>query len=670
MIRGAIGRELLGKGNVFVLQRRLQSYVHPVSKLGEQLQLELKGGEGEGKEGKKIDTNLIYRNFTESLETLNETSLSSLHRSFGLNGPLTQLLKRSSSEDGSHVEPFQILNTMCQFELARTQHFEVVLKHLISKKQYEDAIALWVKYLESISENPFTISQSSANRNENWESHENNVALATLAYTLLSGNVPDLQILSSILQLDASKNQTVPFGKAQKLARTIIDEPSQAETVQESLSLLFRQHVACNKPSFLSQLDGILQLRQLKDLYAAYHSTNSKSDDPEVLVKFMDKFVELQRPLEAITIYNQHKSLDSSILQDELLIAVAALQSNNPQLRLDRILAIWNSVIKQRANAESYGSLIRALNISGHVAQLRSIYENEVPREFKNQAVVLEPYLTALVQRGKINYAELSSKLPEQIKSVSLVNAVLLQMVRDDVPQDKWEKFYQSQFIGASAPHRPTTLSLAIRMWANRKFEPKDRKDFQFLQSVSISSRDLIKSNSIIQHFTEIVPDIYPVRELFEQIKLPLDSRKYAIFLQSEFVKKNGDYQVAEQIFKQYLTDCKNQLNKVDRFVIEPMINGFNELAIVQQDSSFLLKIATYQALSDKLNVTLSNQCLARTLHASALLSRAKSGKFSPNEKEFLNDFLQKLSLVDNFNASPKDLDALRQSNVSIPSNM
>ena len=144
------------------------------------------------------------------------------------------------------------------------------------------------------------------------------------------------------------------------------------------------------------------------------------------------------------------------MLQNELLIAVAALQSNNRQLKLDRVLAIWNSMIKSRANADSYAALIRALGVSGHVDQLQSIYENEIPNDYKNQSVVLEPYLTALVQHGKISYAELSSKLPPQIGSVSLVNAVLLQMIRDDVPQAEWEKFYQLQFIGGNARHRPT----------------------------------------------------------------------------------------------------------------------------------------------------------------------------------------------------------------------
>ncbi|CAR27710.1 hypothetical protein ZYGR_0N01950 [Zygosaccharomyces rouxii] len=658
---------LLARREISVVQRRFQSYVHPVSKLGLQLQSQLSE---QKQEDADKNTSTIYRSFKESLESLNETNSSSLHRSFGLNAPLTQLLKRSSTENGSYVEPFQILNTMCQFELARSHHFEIVLTHLIGKNLFQDAIALWVKYLECIAENPFTISQSSANRNENWQSHESNLALATLAYTLLSGNVPDLQVLKSILQLDSSKHQTVPFGKAQKLAKTIIKDPAQSKIAQDSLSLLFRQHVASDKASFLSQLDGILQLRHLKDFYSAYHSSKSTSDDPEILCKFMDKFIELNKPLEAITIYNQHKSLDSSALQNELLIAVAALQSNNRQLKLDRILAIWNSMIKANANADSYAALIRALGVSGHVNQLQSIYEKEIPKEFKDQPVVLEPYLTSLVHHGKISHAELSSKLPPQIKSVSLVNAVLLQMVRDDVPQEEWEKFYQLQFVGGNAPHRPTTLSLAIRMWANWKSGPQDKKDFQFLKSISISSRDFIKTNSIIEHFIEIVPNVYPIRALFEQIKLPLDSRKYALFLQSEFLKKNGDYQWAEDIFKEYLTNCKDQLNKLDRFVIEPMINGFDELAILQQDSSFLLKVSVYQSLADKLNVRLSNQCLAKTLHAAAMLSRVKSGKFSQNEQEFLNDFLQKLSISNDFKASPKDLDSLRQSNVSIPSNL
>lgn len=655
---------VLGRREIFVLQRRFQSYVHPVSKLGLQLQSQLK-------ENDNGDTNGIYRGFKESIESLDERNWSTLHRSFGLNAPLSQLLKRSSSENGSHVEPFQILNTMCQFELARSQHFEIVLIDLVGNGLFEDAIALWVKYLECIAENPFTISQSSASRNENWQSHENNLALATLAYTLLPGNVPDIQVLNSILQLDVSKGQTVPVGKAQKLAGSILKDDALVRSSQASLSSLFCQQVARDKPSFLLQLDNILQVGQLKELYGAYHSSKTTGDDPEVLCKFMSRFVQLNRPLEAVTIYNQHKGLDSHEMQDELLVAVAGLQSNNRQLKLDRILAIWNSMIKSNATASSYAALIRSLDVSGHVSHLQSIYDREVPGKFKDQPVLLESYLTALVHHNRIKFGELKSKLPSRLESVSLVDAVLLQMVRDDgVSQIEWEKFYQSQFIGGDAPHRPTIVSLAIRMWANWKYGPQDRKDFRFLKSISISPRDVVKSNAIIEKFIEVVPNVYPIRELYGQIKSPLDSRKYGLFLQSEFVKKNGDYQWSEQVFKEYLENCRDNLNKVDRFVLEPMINGFNELSITQRDSNFLFKVSVYHALADKLNVNLSNQCLAKTLHAFAILSRVKSGKFVHNEQEFLDSFLRKLSISNNFNASPKDLDLLRQSNVSIPSNL
>lgn len=650
--------------------RNLQTYVHPVSQLGTELQSQL-----QSEDKKKTNTSAVYSTFKESIETLSDQlpDPTALRRSFGLNAPLSTLLQRSAAEEGAQTDPYQILNTMCQHQVARAPHFEIVLTYLLKQGLCQDAIALWVKYLECLAENPYTLSQSSSNRAANQASHETNVALATLAYAMLPQSAPDVKVLTQILQLDEARGQAVPFGRAKFLASKVLSTKDSSRSVEQALASLFRQHVSSNKPSFLEQLDTTLQPRHLKDLYEAYHSVRSTGDDPEILAKFMQRFVALKRPLEAITVYNQHKKLDSALLKNGLLQAVAALQSNNATVRLDRVLAVWNSVVKAAAEnqgkegpgPDAYAALLGALDISGNIAQLQSIWLNEIPEAVKQEPRVRERYLIAMINNDKTSYKAVAAKLPKQIQSVELADAVLLQMARDRVPEQELDTFYQSQF-GQPPAKKPTILTLAVRMWANWQFA-SGKAGFEFFKSIAKSPHDSLRSNAILEEFIRIVPSVKPIRELLPQIKEPLDSRKYGQFITAEFVKQDGDYKVAEQIFKDYLEDCKDRLNKVDRFVLEPLIIGFCECAISENDVSFLSKVELYCELASKLKLQLSNQALAKTLHAVARLTRSVDNKFQPQEKQFVEQFLQKLSQVKGFNANPRDMEQLRNSNVSVP---
>lgn len=653
------------------------TFVHPVSRLGNELNEQLKSSTG--------DSNAIYTSLKDELAQLSETMKDPtlLQRSFGLNGPLVSLLRKSTAEEGSAVDPYQILNTMCQFQVARSPHFEIVLRYLLQNGSPQEVIALWVKYLETIAENPNALIQSFRNRNGNNNSHENSIALTTLAYLSLPDNKPDLNILYQILQLDKDAGQQIPFSRVSFLNDSIFSSnPDMKKIIGERLDNMLYQYISTNKDSYLRKLDKTLQPYHLQDLYQQYRSViqvNSSSNpevsaDPEILQKFMERFVSFNKPSQAVKVFNDFKTLNSSLLSDKLLLAVAGLPAPTRQLKMDRILAIWNSVIKPATpSASSYACLLEALGISGNFFQLQNMWSKEVPESFKQDSHLRESYLSSLLRYDdKVTFNNVSDKLPEKIESIELINAVLLKMIKGNAPAEKFESFYAHQFMKSddaenkNFERRPNIETLAIKMWANYCYA-KDASTFDFLKSISQTNRNLLKVNALIEQFIQIVPSTVPIRELYKQTKDPLDSRKYGNFIGAEFEKSDGSFEVAEEIFRDFLKGSKAQTKKIDRFVIEPLIAGFCEYSIRQHDISFLLKVSTYVAFASQVGSELTYVITAKILHTIAILSRETNGKFEKSALEFINPFLQSLLDVEDFNPNSRDLDLLRKSNVTVP---
>lgn len=655
-----LSRRVLSRVSIPQLFARCQStVVHPVSRLGNELYEQLKSG----------DANQVYSTLKDDLYKLSEelTDPTTLQRSFGLNGPLAQVLRKAATDQDSAVEPYQILNTLCQYQVARSPHFEIVMRHLLVRGSPQDVIALWVKYLETIAENPNAMSRSFNNRNGNNNSHETNTALASLAYLLLPENKPDLQVLHQILQLNKELNQNVPFNKIKFLVSSLVKD-EEKETAQQNLKLLFHQYAESDKPAFIRQLDQTLQFHHLQDLYNQY---NKQSADPEIIAKFMEKYIDCNNAAGAVKIYNENKDLDSPLLKNHLLLAVASLPANSRNLRLDRILAIWNSVIKPlNPGADSFAALIQALGMSGNNQQLQNVWAKEIPEDIKQEQSVLEAYLFAMLKYNKTaKYDDVASKLPEKINSLNLINVVLLKMVLDDVAKGKFDNFYATQFAkneDTTAQKRPSVETLAVKMYANFHYAA-DKDSFDFLKSVFQSKKNFLKVNAIIERFIQIVPSISPVHVLYSQVKEPVDSRKYGAFINAEFIKQDGDFKVAEQIFKEFLEASKAHSKKIDRFALEPLISGFCEQALRDHDSSFLLKVSTYYSFASKLNLELTYQVTAKILHSLALLAKEKSGKFDPSEQEFVDLFLQDLDSMRKFNPSARDLETLRKAGVKLP---
>ncbi|QLQ81718.1 hypothetical protein HG537_0F04790 [Torulaspora globosa] len=641
-----------------LLTRYQSTYVHPVSKLGQELSEQLASG----------DTNELYSSLKDHLEKFSNemTDPTTLQRSFGLNGPLVQFLKKSATDGESHVDPYQILNTLCDYKVARSPHFEIVLKHLLLHGSPQDVIALWVKYLETIAENPNAVSRSFNNRNGNNDSHQTNIALASIAYLMLPDVKPDFEMLCQILQLDQSSGQRIPFNKIKFLINSLfIGE--RKEQLTENAKTLFHQYVNSDKESFLRQLDDTLQFHHLQDLYNQY---SGGSAEPEIIAKFMEKFLLCNNASGAVKIFNENKALDSSLLKNMLLIAVAALPANTRNVRLDRILAIWNSLIKPTGpSASSYASLIRALGDSKNFGALQKIWDEEISEELKKDSVVLESYLTAILKdNDTAKFDEIAGKLPADIKSIDLINAVLSKMLKNKISNEKFDAFFAAQFAkkeDSSLQKRPNVETLAIRMWANYHYAT-DKESFDFLKSIFQSKKNVLKVNAIIENFIRVVPSIDPIHKLFPQVKEPLDTRKYGAFINAEFTKPGGSYERAEQIFKNFLEDSRPHSKKIDRFVLEPLICGFSELAITERDPSFLLKVSTYYTFASKVNLDLTYQTIARILHSLAMVARENSGKFNTLQQQFVDLFLKDMSSMKNFSPNTRDIETLRKANVKV----
>lgn len=662
--------------NRFAFQtlKRLQSssaapettkYIHPVARLGNLLLEELKSKQGSAD---------VYKTFKDEIYGLSQTLENpefTFKRSFGLNSVLSQLLQNARKDSKNTVDtgrvppnPYEILNTICEYQLARSGHFEIVLEHLLLTQTPQDVIGLWVKYLETIAENPKISGYG--------PQHTNNMALASIGYFLLEGNEPDIKVLSQILKIDDQLDK-IPFARIRYFLRRLNLDPLKKKEALKNLDLMVYQFAEAEKPLFTKRLESSAQLFEVQDLYKIYTTAVQEVKgkvDSDIISTFMDKFVELNRPQDAIKAFNLVKDLKQLELptKNALLIAVSALpvyKPNFPEEKLKRIEAVWNSYIKphnENIDASSFVALIKALGKSRNTSSIQKLWDHEIPKQLKENQDILEAFLLGLSMNESITIDALKEKLPKQIKSLQLANNVLLNMVKNQVPYDQFESFYNTQFLGTDAQLKPNNETLAIKIYSNH-ISTKN-PDFQFLRSVSKSKKDINSTNAIFEQFIKVSPNIEPIRNFFKEIEEPKDPKKYGLAIQGEFLK--GSFSNAEEIFKAFISDPKNASN-ISRAILEPVIFGFCELAIKEKDSSYLTKVDLYTQISKKTRGEISFPSASKITHTLAILAKNNKGKFAPNNAKFVENFLQDLADMKDFSPSNRDLDLLRQNNVKVP---
>lgn len=629
--------------------------------------------------------NLFKDKVYELSQALSDSEYT-LQRSFGLNSTLTQLLQTSRSElaglnrstAGSNADnidssaqlppnPFEILTVMCEYGLARDSHFQVVLEYLVAANAPQDVLGLWIKYLETIAENPKTITYGSH--------HANNIALASIGYLMLPGNAPNLSELAQILNI-ADKQDQMPLSRIRYLADTLKMDQATRQNLLKKFGILFSEFAHVCKPEFQKQLQAIEQVQDLQRLYQTLTSASKNADqklDSDTIALFMLKFTQLKKPQQAINCFNiakQQDQLDESV-NNALLVAVANIPVYGKDVReqkATRIEAVWNSYIASSPDgisANSYAALITALGESRNYQKMQQLWKNEIPSELKKDQLLAETHLLFQCYRKETTLEGIKNQIPSKINSIDLANELLFKMAQEKAPESEIEEFYREQFLDTSAHLKPNYRTLALKMYINHQYS--EDPDFVFMKSISKSKNDINTTNGIFKQFTEFCPDIEITRKLFEEIRIPLDSRKFGYMISAE--SKAGNLEACEEIFKSFAQETK-RINTLTKAILDPVIEAVCEEAIREKSTAMLERMCVYATFAKKAQKYLTFQSASKIVHTLAILSKAKEGKFSPQQEEYLDKLLHDVKNVRNFTPPKRDLDILLQNKVKLPKGM
>ncbi|SCU96202.1 LAMI_0F05622g1_1 [Lachancea mirantina] len=595
-----------------------------------------------------------------------------LQRSFGLNTVLGQLLERSKADLKTNIstsvptppEPYEILIFMCDYGLARDSHFRIVFEHLVATKSPEDVLGFWVKYLETIAENPRTITYGSY--------HSKNIVLASIGYLLLAGDEPSCSVLTQVLRFDAEKEQ-IPFTKIRSKITRLPLSASAKKKALKNLDVCWFQFLQSDKSAFIRTIDELTHARDLNELFELYSSITGQqkqSLDCSIVAKFMDRFVSLGKPQQAINCYNKAKaddSLDLSI-KNSLLLAVSAMPAFGRQAReekLKRVEAVWNSLIKthqETTDLTSYVALIKALHRINGFDEIKHFWNREIPNSLKKEPELLQEYLLTQFRRQNFKLSEVEGFLPEIITSLDLANAVLSKMIEERYGDSAISSFYKKQLTDSKFL-KPNATTFAIKMFQN--YLNSQNPDFSFLKSISKSKKDVASTNAIFQEFVNVCPDMKAINKLFDEIREPFDSRNYGIMIKALFAEGNATE--AEKIFKDFATGTPS-LNAINRFVLDPIVISFCELCIKEGTAGYLSKVLLYADVAKRAQRQLTFSAASKITHMAALLAKSKDKVMSQSDKDNLHDLLRIVSEIPDYTPSPRDMKVLKsQKEITLP---
>ena len=665
--------------------------VHPVSALGITLNQELKDNK---------DIGDVYTKFNEGVAKLKtaKNGEERLQNSYGLTSVISRMLQTSIADKESKVDPYEILNNICDSHLARSQHFLIVMKYFLSSKLPQDVMSLWIKYLGLITENP-SIALPYRGRN----THKDILAITTVAYLLLPNNTPDINVLNQILQAkganDASSaltsfDNSIPITLIRPTIFQMVNKKDIPTALKNSDNLLF-QYISQNKDWFKRELSEGTDLKVTANYYDIYKGSiaavSESAPDVGIVTKFMESFVSLNRPNVAVKVYNDFKPSfkdnadDMALLNDELLVIVAHLQSNSNIYRATRIQAIWNSLItaNEPIAPHSYVKLFDALLVTKNIDEVESTWENEVPAALKKNQDILEAYLNAVLRLGRFKPQEKAlAMLPTNIRSSELINAVLLKVLAE--PEFKLDKFSKilDKYYGSPGSNNdqikrlPNHEALAIKMFGNY-VGSTDRPNFKFLNSVGINPRsDFLRQQRIVDDFISISPSIEPIRALFAEIREPINSKKYKQAIDAEFAKRDGSAADAEALFREYLDRSANVGGSKSeikaqfiRGLIDSMIVGFCNISVRERSLRYMTKIHEYYSLMGEINSHAANTTDVAMLHTYATLVRIQKEKINEPEKKYITEFLSALEKR-KFYANQGELRTLKFEGISVPESL
>ena len=651
------------------------------------------------------DADKVYSDFKNSILEFRERDNADrrLQSSNSLTSLISQLLRVSiSSSNESKLEPYEILNNICDSNLARPQHFRIVMEYFLSKGKIKDVMSLWVKYLMLITQNPSLVANRASVVGGPLNPHTGIVALTTVAYLALPDNTPDIKTLYELLQFKdtPTRRDQLPI----KLVGTFIHQKipeSERATTSKNYSILFNQFINKNSAWLDREITNACDLKTLSGLYdpirEAISFSSAVSFSPEVIVQFMDKFNEIGRPEVAIRVYSDFKpvfmedEVAMGLLNRHLLETVSRLPANAREYRLKRVQAVWNTLFKgaEPIPEEAYASLLKSLSLCQNSEELQEFWETEIPDEARAEQCVKEAYFEAVLRTNrKVTVQEIQQRLPDKIKSLDLLNAVLRNLVRQKQFDIKlFEEYYSRYFesvpevSGDNASKiriKPNAETFGIRMLAlYLVHQGKGTGQFEFLKSIGVDKdRNFGKVLAIVESFVSASPSVEPVRQLYGELKKSADSRLYKIFIEAEFTKKGGSSAHAEALLEEYITDAgvsSGTANKSEiralflKEVLDTLMAGFCALARREQNPLYIRKLKEYSAVYAEINTKPSVATLSKILSTVSYLSAQKRTEFNSDDKQFIEEFLQGLS-HDGFRANQQDLRRLRNNGLEVPS--
>lgn len=620
---------------------------------------------------KKFDENASSSQILETFkDEMTRIKLSDykLAKSNYCNNEFLKLLELTQSELKNNdinmipPTPYEILTTLIGYKLVRHQHFESVMKSLLSESLAKDTIGVWVNYLEC--------SNFLQETSKSIVSSQFISSYAVLAYLLLDSK-PDIEKLSQLLNIPSGRYDKIPFDKISKLVNQSNLFNNNVEKIQYTLKDLIKQSILNDKNNFIKQvLPNISDYNHVRYLYNQFSEVNNV--DGNVTAAFMEKFASLEKSMVSMKCFNAYKQsvdiIDLSV-KNALLTVVSCMKAFPPvkETKLQRIEAIWNSYIKtsEKIDISSYIKLIDALIKSNNIEHLQKIWDLDIPKVYKKDSQVLQLYLSGISKTDRISLEKLLSLVPSKIENLHLANNILLKMIKSNQPSSQIDTFYEKNFLSKDAL-KPDSATLAIKMYGN--YLNKKSNEFKFLPSIGVSASLELP---IIEKFLEICPSIEIIRELYDEVKSTANSHKFGKFIKVEFIK--GDWKHAESIFKDYLKLVTKD-TYVNKNILEPLFYGFSQLMIKENDSSYLNKLKTYWTISQRIYHEVTFDSMVNLLNAIGILG-ARNVKFDKNELNFINDTvlpeLVKTKIEKDFKLNEKILNNLKKSDsIIIPKDL
>lgn len=636
---------------------KTRTSIHPLSQLNDELSKELVNNHNDAK--------ITFDTLNQKIISLQDKFPNiNLERTYSLNGVISKLIKLSLS-DSSGIQPYEIIERLSAFHLIRPYHFEILMENYLQKNEYKNVMSLWIKFLSEL---------------KNYDTVRNNklMAMTAVAYLSLEDNVPDLQVLKQLLQLDSNgnKSSSVPINIISNIVK------NKSTTAKANFAVILNQYIIENPDWMSKEIENCYSLKDFNFLLSLYQ--NSGNPDIELIIKFMDKCLELHRPKDAIKIYNDFKSKfeDKSLLNDHLLVVVASLNTNLKSYKLSRIQAIWNDLIKKNSKptVNSYVSLLRALIIAQNYSEFEKVWQQEVPKDFKENQVLKEAYIESSLSYKNIHFNKIESFLPETIHSIDLVNKILLRIVNDTQLENKpivFNKYYDNYFkLNPSSGERrfvPNNETLAVQMLANYYFSA-DKSEFDFMKSISQNSnRNFNQILNIWENFIRSSQNIEPIRKLFKQIAEPMNSKKYKQFIDAEFTKSGGSSEQAEKIFENYVGHLPNSsVSMIEKMYLKELIDslliGYCNRILHRKDNKYIRKLKQYYSFSLNLGIKIQNMTVGKMLHTFTIISKENVFKnLSENDISFIEAFLADVAKSKSFEPNQQDIRIIGYSKIKVP---